>query len=192
MSMKVALDSLHPAPTLSSDNIYLRPATKSDYSVIKAYRQDPENCRYIRPAESDDETMKIVEQLSKPWQMEEGFWNGLVICSQADNTLLGEIVFRVEDWEHQRAEIGYRLSETAAGKGICTQAATLLLDYIIQELGFFKIVAKCDPRNIASYRVMEKLGFKREAFFKEHYLMGNEWTDQYDYGLMASDWLASA
>jgi RimJ/RimL family protein N-acetyltransferase len=35
---------------------------------------------------------------------------------------------------------------------------------------------------------MEKQGFKREAVFKEHYLLGDEWTDQYDYGLLASEW----
>lgn len=36
---------------------------------------------------------------------------------------------------------------------------------------------------------MEKLGFVREAFFKEHYRIGEEWTDQYDYGLMSTQWL---
>jgi len=189
MTMKIEYDSSHPAPTLSSGNIYLRPAKVSDFSVIKTYRQDPENCRYIRPAESDEDTMKIVEQLSKPWEMKSGHWNGLVICLQEDYTLVGEIVFRVEDWENSRAEIGYRLSETAAGKGICTQAATLLINYIISEFGFYKLVAKCDPRNISSFRVMEKLGFVREAFFKEHYRIGEEWTDQYDYGLMSTQWL---
>ncbi len=189
MTMKIEQDSSHPAPILSSGNIYLRPAKVSDFPVIKIYRQDPENCRYIRPAESDEETMKIVEQLSKPWQMKSGYWNGLVICLQEDDTLVGEIVFRIEDWENSRAEIGYRLSEAAAGKGICTQAATLLINYIIHEFGFYKLVAKCDPRNIASFRVMEKLGFVREAFFKEHYRIGEEWTDQYDYGLMSTQWL---
>lgn len=189
MTLKIELDSIHPAPTLSSQKIYLRPAKLSDYPIIKAYRQDPENCRYIRPAETDEETMSIVEQLSKPWEIKTGHWNGLVICLQADHSLVGEIVFRVEDWENSRAEIGYRLSEAAAGKGICTQAATLLINYIVKELGFYKLVAKCDPRNIASYRVMEKLGFNREAFFKEHFRIGDEWTDQYDYGLMSQQWL---
>ena len=189
MAMKIQLNEQHLAPALSTKNIYLRPATKADYSVIKVYRQDPENCRYIRPPESDEETMAIVEQLSKPWHLALGHWNGLVICLQEDDTLVGEVVFRIEDWDNQRAEIGYRLSNKAAGKGICTEAAKLLIDYLFNELGFFKVVAKCDPRNISSYRVMEKLGFQREAFFKDHYLIADEWTDQYDYGLLASSYL---
>ncbi|MGB1262547.1 MAG: GNAT family N-acetyltransferase [Cognaticolwellia sp.] len=187
--MNIELNSQHLAPNLASERIYLRPATVSDYPVIKKYRQDVENCRYIRPPESDSETLEIVQQLSKPWSLTLGHWNGFVICLQTDHTLVGEIVFRIEDWQNQRAEIGYRLSETAAGRGLCTEATTLLVDYLFKELGFFKLVAKCDPRNIASFRVMEKLGFQREAFFKQHYLMGDEWTDQVDYGLIVTDWL---
>jgi len=188
MAMKVALDSQQLAPTLSADKIYLRPATIADYAVIKVFRQAPENCRFIRPPERDEEVLNVVKQLAEPWQFSLGRWNGLVICLQADDSLVGEIVFRIDDWQHQRAEIGYRLSATATGRGICTAAAQLLIDYLFTELGFFKLVAKCDPRNIASYRVMEKLGFVREAFFKQHYLIAQQWTDQVDYGLLSTDW----
>ncbi|WP_339722386.1 GNAT family protein [uncultured Paraglaciecola sp.] len=173
---------------LTGRNIYLRIAKMSDFEAIKSYRQDPENCRYIRPPENDDETLRIVDGLCKSWRFTEGQWNGFVICLTGSDTAIGEIVFRVEDWHNQRAEIGYRISQTAAGRGVCTEALTLLVDLLFTDLGFFKLVAKCDPRNTGSYRVMEKLGFKREAFFKEHYLLGDEWTDQYDYGLLASEW----
>jgi RimJ/RimL family protein N-acetyltransferase len=186
--MNVELNSEHAAPTLNSTNIYLRPAKLSDYPLIKIYRQNIENCRYIRPPESDEEIYKIVEQLTKAWKFTPDHWNGLVICQQGDDKVVGEIVFKVEDWQNQRAEIGYRLSDTAAGKGVCTAAATLLIDYLFSHVGFFKLVAKCDPRNISSYRVMEKLGFKREAFFKDHYRIADEWTDQVDYGLISYDW----
>ena len=47
MAMKIELNEQHLAPALSSKSIYLRPATKADYPVIKVYRQDLENCRYI-------------------------------------------------------------------------------------------------------------------------------------------------
>lgn len=190
MTMKIALNAQQIAPNLSAKYIYLRAIGTSDFPAIKAYRQDPENCRYIRPAESDAKTMDIVEQLSQPWHFSVGHWNGLAICLQSDHSLVGEIAFRIEDWQNQRAELGYRLSGEVAGQGIGTEAANLLVDYLFQELGFFKLMARCDPRNAASFRIMEKLGFVREAFFKQHYLVGGEWTDQYDYGLLFNTWLA--
>ncbi|UUO25179.1 GNAT family N-acetyltransferase [Colwellia sp. M166] len=186
--MKISLNTGHAAPTLLASRIYLRPIIKTDYSAIKLYRQDAENCRYIRPAESDTKIMEIVEQLSQPWHLAIGRWNALAICLQDDNSLVGEIAFRIEDWDNQRGEIGYRLSAEVAGQGLCSEAANLLISYLFQTLGFFKLIARCDPRNIASFRIMEKLGFVREAFFKQHYLMGDEWADQYDYGLLASEW----
>lgn len=186
--MNFTLDSTITPPTLHNNHVCLRRTKLSDLDTIKQYRQDPENCRYIRPAESDEETRSLVKQLSQPWQMSTGVWNGYSICLVDDESVLGEIVFRIEDWQCQRAEIGYRLHPKAAGKGICTQAAKLLIEHLFTHLGFFKLVAKCDVRNTASFNVMEKLGFKREAYFKDHYLMGNEWTDQLDYGLLASQW----
>ena len=101
-----------------------------DFSSIKSYRQNIENCRYIQPPENDAKTMKIVEQLSKPWKFETGLWNGFVICLAGEDTVIGEIVFNIEDWDHQRAEIGYRISETVAGRGVCTEAVKLLINYL--------------------------------------------------------------
>jgi len=181
-------DQQIPAPHLTNDSVVLRPAQLSDFDAVKQYRQDLENCRYIRPPESDADTLAMVEKMSKPWQLSQGYWNGLVICLPENNTVIGEVAFNIEDWFHQRIEIGYRLNKSASGKGLCTQAVALLINYLCEEIGVHKIVAKCDPRNTASYKVMEKLGMQREAFFAEHYLLGNEWTDQYDYGLLAANW----
>ncbi|WP_435275973.1 GNAT family N-acetyltransferase [Psychrobium sp. nBUS_13] len=182
--MKINQATIHTPRVLSNDLITMRLATIDDLDNIRAYRGDPENCQYIAPVESLEETRELVEKLSQPWQFTTGYWNGLVVCKHNNNKVIGEIVFRVEDWDCQRAEIGYRMSPESAGKGICTMATSLLIDYLFEQFDFYKLVAKCDARNVASYRVMEKLGFKREAEFMEHYRMGDEWTDQYDYGLL--------
>lgn len=186
--MNIVLNGELTPPILKNKHIYLRMAKLSDVEAIRAYRQDANNCRYIRPPESNEVIFNLVEQLTKPWLFTLGRWNGFVICQAGDDNAIGEIVFNIEDWDCQRAEIGYRISNEMAGRGICTQAVSLLINYLFNELGFFKLVAKCDTRNIASYKVMEKLGFKREAYFKDHYLLGEEWTDQYDYGLLSSQY----
>lgn len=188
MIMNIKQDSEHLPPQLSNGIVCLRRGKISDYERIRAYREDLDNSQYIRPPESEQETYELVEKLTKPWQFTVNSWNGFVICKVDDDTPLGEMVFNVRDWECRRAEIGYRLSNDAAGQGICTQAAQLLIDYLLTNFDFVKLVARCDTRNVASYRVMEKLGFKREAHFKQHYLNGTLWIDQYDYGLLASEW----
>ncbi|MCW8875856.1 MAG: GNAT family N-acetyltransferase [Kangiellaceae bacterium] len=175
-------------PTIVGANILLRPCKASDYEAIRFYRQDEESCRFIRPPESDQRIKEIVEQHCSPWEMSEARWNGLVINFIGQEKVVGEIVFRIEEQEHSRAEIGYRISPECAGKGVCTEACRLLINYLFSELKFHKVVAKCDPENHASYRVMEKVGMQKEAYFKSHFKVGNRWTDQVDYGLLASDW----
>ena len=166
----------------------LRPCETEDFAAIKVYRQDPESCQYIRPPESDERIREIVAQHCEPWVLEEGRWNGTIIALLSDHTAIGEMHFRICDWQNQRAELGYRVNKSFAGRGIATEAARLLIDYLFNSIGLHKVIAQCDPRNISSYKVMEKLGMKREGYFKQHFLIGSEWTDQLDYGLLKSDW----
>ncbi|WP_196140403.1 GNAT family N-acetyltransferase [Aliikangiella sp. G2MR2-5] len=185
---KEAFGKEWPIPSLQGENLLLRPCCISDFDAIKAYRQDEASCQYIRPPESDEQIRTLVEQHCSPWELSEGRWNGLVVTEVENDKALGEIVFRIEDEVNLRAEIGYRIAPQAGGKGLATKGCRLLIDYLFAELGLFKVVAKCDPRNTASYRVMEKLGMVREAHFKKHFKIGERWTDQYDYGLLKEDW----
>ncbi len=186
--MKYSEDTTLTPPQITCADFYLRQGRLTDFLAMKRYRQDAENCRYIRLPETDEQVMEIVLQVIKPWQLSEGRWNGWVMCLTGDDTVVGEIVFNMESWQSQRAEIGYRLHKSAAGKGLCTQAAKILVNYLFEEIGVHKVVAKCDPRNQASSGVMEKLGMVKEAEYKQHYLVGDEWTDQADYGLLRQDW----
>ncbi len=188
--MKFELDQTLPIPRLQGDSIVLRPCIPDDFEAIKTYRQEPEGSRYIRPPESDEKIRTIVEQHCSPWKLEVERWNGLIISWNGESKAIGEMVFKIEDWDNQRAEIGYRVSTDCAGKGVCTQAVKLITAYLFEQIELHKIVAKCDPRNIASFKIMEKMGMEREGYFKEHYLNGDEWTDQLDYGLLRKDWIA--
>ena len=175
-------------PTIVGTNILLRPCKADDYDAIKVYRQDEQSCRFIRPPESDERIKEIVEHHCSPWELSEGRWNGLVISFVDQDKAIGEISYKIEELEHARAEIGYRVSPECAGKGVCTEACRLLINYLFTNLKLHKVVAKCDPENHASYRVMEKLGMQKEAHFKRHFKIGERWTDQIDYGILASDW----
>ncbi|TQV89610.1 GNAT family N-acetyltransferase [Aliikangiella coralliicola] len=184
--MKYEVDQVLPIPTLSGENICLRPCRHDDLEAIKAYRQDPENCRFIRPPESDQRIKEIVNHQSSHWQLSVGYWNVLMIC-QADK-VAGHVAFRIENWENWRGELGYRLNQKFSGQGLCTAAVRIVVNYLFSEFNLHKLIACCDPRNVASYRVMEKLGMKREGHFTQHFLNDGEWTDQYQYGLLHSEW----
>lgn len=186
--MKFQQGDLVNIPTLTDGKVTLRPCRPEDFDDILYYRHDRESCRYIRPPEPLERITKLVEQHCRPWQIEEGYWNGIIITLNGDDKALGEMNFRINDFENKRAELGYRVNPDFAGKGLATRAGQLLISHLFTEIGCHKVVARCDPRNIASSRVMEKLDMQKEGYFYSHFLIDGEWTDQVDYGILRSEW----
>jgi [ribosomal protein S5]-alanine N-acetyltransferase len=72
-----------------------------------------------------------------------------------------------------------------------TEAARAILGVAFRELNLHRVWATCHVRNHASYRVMEKLGMRREAHFRKNAFEKNEWRDSYLYAILAEEWLAS-
>ncbi len=176
-----------PIPRLTTERLILRPCLESDFDAINQYAQLPEVYRFIRPPDGDKPTHDMIASLVKDWAFEETKWQGLIINFGSDKAI-GELVFRVDDKNTKRVEIGYRLSPGYAGKGIVSEAIYTLIEYLFEQFDIHKLVARCDPRNVASYKIMEKMGMQKEAHFKSHYLNGDEMTDQLDYAILREEW----
>ena len=100
-------------------------------------------------------------------------------------TLLGFVA------SSRRAEVGYLLSRLAWGKGLVHEALCGLLTYGFKNLALRRVEADVDPRNERSVKVVERLGFVREGFLRERWLIGDEVSDTALYGLLAREWSAS-
>ncbi len=80
--------------------------------------------------------------------------------------MIGEISLIWRSVEDRQGEIGYIFNPDQHGRGYATEAANAMLRYGFEELGLHRIHARCDLRNSASWRVMERLGMRREAHFR--------------------------
>lgn len=92
------------------------------------------------------------------------------------------------DFTHRRAEVGYALGRAYWGHGYIQEALHALLDYAFGVLGLHRIEADVDPRNAASIRTLERLGFQREGYLRERWQVGGEILDGVFYGLLQPDW----
>lgn len=181
-------DETFEIPTIHTERLLLRPCRMDDFDAVNQYAQSPEVCRYIRPAEGDERVRKVVQSLSMGWRFGLDQWNGILITLPNDDKPIGDFVFKVDDMPSKRLEIGYRLSPKYAGLGFVSEVVREMLNHLFSQFDVHKVVARCDPRNVASYKIMEKLGMKREAYFKQHYMNGEQLTDQLDYGITAQQW----
>ena len=109
---------------------------------------------------------------------------------KATGEMIGDIFFMVLQEDARIARIGYSLSRAHWKKGYASEAVSRMLDYLFRDLFLHRVAADCDPENVASFRLLERLGFRREGHFIESFPLGeNRWGDEYYYGLLEREWL---
>lgn len=104
---------------------------------------------------------KIKRYSEYPWENE---WEGIIIHN-ASQTIMGDMGFRRKDGDQDQLELGYSIAPTYQGNGYATEMAKAMVKWGLKQQEIKKIVASCDPSNIASVRVLEKAGLKQ---IKEH------------------------
>ncbi|MGM7636370.1 GNAT family N-acetyltransferase [Bacillus sp. Hm123] len=103
------------------------------------------------------------------------------------NILIGHIAFHKYFGNHTY-EIGWVFNPSFQRRGYAPEAAKGVLEYGFNKLNLHRIVATCQPENIPSYQVMEKIGMRREGFFKKCIPDGNDWWDEYYYAILKEEW----
>lgn len=92
------------------------------------------------------------------------------------------------DSENRQVELGYTLHKDFRGMGYATEALSAIIDHLIFDLKKHRITASIDPRNIKSINLIERLGFRKEAHFKQSLFFHGEWVDDLIYAMLAEEW----
>ncbi|MGH7748463.1 MAG: GNAT family N-acetyltransferase, partial [Candidatus Dormibacteria bacterium] len=113
----------------------------------------------------------------------------VAVLAKPSQAFIGHLVFH--PWFGARTqEIGWVIAREDQGRGYATEAATSLLAYAFECLGRHRVIATGQPQNPASWRVMEKLGMRREAHFRQCLLRpSGEWWDEYVYALLRDEYV---
>lgn len=109
-----------------------------------------------------------------------------------EGRLVGEFVLFLRSVEHRGGEVGYVLHPDFWNRGLATEGAGALVDLAFTVLGLRRVIARLDARNVASARVLERLGLRREAHLVQNEWFKGEWGDELDYAVLASEWPTGA
>lgn len=176
--------------SLQTKRLLLRPLGEADAPGLFAMFSDPKVMRYwsTPPWISIDEAHAMVTRDQKAMAAGEYVRFGL---EQVDTgTLIGTCTLFSISATCRRAEVGYSLAHSAWGHGYMDEALRALLDYGFSEMNLNRVEADIDPRNNASARSLERLGFTREGFLRERWIVDGEVSDTALYGLLLRDWVA--
>ncbi|MGH2617335.1 MAG: GNAT family N-acetyltransferase [Thermomicrobiales bacterium] len=168
---------------IETDRLRIRRFARDDWQAVHAYTADAGVMTY-RPegVMTEEQTRQFVaEQMGEDAQ-------SFAVDLLAEDRLIGHMDFH--PWFGPRTyEIGWCLNPRFHGQGYATEAAAALLRYGFETLRLHRIIATCQPENVPSWRVMEKLGMRREAHFRKAHLRDETtWWDEYFYALLAEEW----
>lgn len=171
---------------LESNRIKLSLFDESDLSLFIEMSTCPQLMKHIYKPFTVEEAKAAFYDKSKPWTFACDQWLCFGIADISTGEKLGNIGLKIVNSEQKVAEIGFMLKVVAQGKGIASEALKLLINYAFCDVTINKLVAYCSTDNIASYRLLEKVGFIREACLKNNTTINNMPVDDYAYGLYTS------
>lgn len=182
-------DLLCAVPVLESPRLQLRTITRGDLDRIYALYSDPRSMRYWSfPAWTELQQARDWFQRQQDFCTQEEVWPWAVVRRE-DDRLIGLFTLFAVNRLQRRAEFGYLLDSAQWGHGYAQEAARLVLAYAFDALELARVEADIDPRNIASCRLVERLGFQREGLLRERWHVAGETTDTAFYGLLAREFL---
>lgn len=169
--------------------ITLRPAVPADAVLLEAWRREP-SARQFQPLQ--DLTLAQLradiagQRMAQLFRGEGEKFQWVILVSGRP---AGWLTLVIGHWEHGLAEIGYTLSTPYLGQGLMFRALDLLLADLFARTVLVRIEARCAIENVASFRVLERLGFQREGRMRSYFRLGDRRHDNYLYALLREDYL---
>ncbi|MFB7249199.1 GNAT family N-acetyltransferase [Microbacterium sp. NPDC056234] len=175
----------------------IRRASPDDLDAIWAYRRLTEVNNWLGGGSGSLDSFR--ERLQDPDRLSTLFAIALLPRGDGDAPIIGDIMVRIGDGWSQRevadqaagveAELGWALAPEFTGRGYATEAVRAAIDVCFGRLGLRRVHAGCFAANEPSWRLMERLGMRREEFSRKTALhRSGEWMDGMNYGILAEEW----
>lgn len=183
---------LYPDYPLRTERLVLRPFTRGDVDAVFAYRRREDVARYLFDVElSRDECALAVQQRISQVALEaEGDKIILAVELTRNGALIGEVSLIWRSVDARQAEAGWIFDPDYQRQGYATEAANAMLDLAFGPGDIHRVSARCDVRNESSWRLMERLGMRREAHFREHAIFKSRWDEEFIYAILWQEWQA--
>lgn len=174
------------AQVLKTENFVIRAFERKDLELFAQYRSQERVAKYQSWTDfTYQDAIELFKRMDYSTFGTEGNWYQLAIIAKKTNELVGDLAVHFIDQD--QVEIGFTVSPQHQGKLVATEAVSGFLGYVFEELNKHRVVATTDVKNTASYRLLEKLGFRREGHFIQNIFFKGAWGDEYQYALLRSE-----
>jgi RimJ/RimL family protein N-acetyltransferase len=171
-----------------TERLVIRRYTHADIPDVLGFASHPSVARIISGniQVTEEEVKRYIDLQNSYQSFEKDKVFELAIERKEDGKVIGLLGLIRQD--RGQAEMGWALGVAHRGRGYATEAARALMDYGFNSLGLHRIHADTSTDNVASWRVMERLGMRREGLLRGAVYEEGKWVDRYVYGMFADEW----
>lgn len=180
--------SAHFTP-METTRLLLRTFRDEDLRAFLAYRNDPEVARYQSwDHTSEREARALIHEAQQTLPGVPGDAMQVAIALKSTGELIGDVFFLVWATDARQGEIGYTLARSFQRQGYATEAVGAFLGHAFHAFNLHRVTAVVDVENRPSIRLLERLGMRREAHFRENVWFKGKWSDEYLYAILRAEW----
>jgi RimJ/RimL family protein N-acetyltransferase len=163
-----------------------------DFDAVFAMQSRPDVARYLYwDARSEDQVRTALEKkMAGTAIRSEGDALFLAVVLRSTDELVGDVVLQWVSREHSTGEIGFIVHPDHQGHGYATESVRVLLRLAFEDLQLHRVIGCAEARNVASARVLEKLGMRKEAHMVENEYVKGEWQSELVYAMLNREWRA--
>lgn len=182
---------LRPAYPIKTPRLVLRPFRPDDLDALHKIqsREDVVQYLYETPRTLAESQATLDRYMATTALEAEG--DALRLAVTVEGEVIGHVMLQWLSEVHRGGEVGFVLHPDHHGRGYATEAAREMLRLGFEGLDLHRIIGRLDAANIASGRVLEKLGMRKEAHFRQNEMVKGRWADEAVYAMLAEEWHVS-
>ena len=175
---------------LKTERLLLRDFEPDDWQALHDVESRVEVARYqsFEPRTVAESRAYVIQASEEALRDPRGTYD-LAVMVVSEDRLIGRCGLGITDATLGEGMLWYTMHPAYWGRGYATEAARAVVDFGFRELRLHRIWADCDPANVASGRVLEKLGMRREGHLRENAWIKGAWVDSLIYALLDREWI---
>lgn len=176
---------------LMTERLVLREFTEADWPALHAIESRPEVARYqsFEPRTPEESRAYVLAAAADANTAPRTTYD-LAVTVREGGLLIGRCGLGLGAENIAEAMLWYTLHPEQWGHGYGAEAARAMVDFAFRELRLHRVCADCDPGNVGSWRVLEKIGMRREGHLRENTWFKGAWADSFIYAVLDREWMA--
>ena len=175
------------ARLFETERLSVREFVAADIEPFSSYRALPAVAAFQSwSGYSHQDGLSLLERMQGVSFASVGHWFQVALVERATERLVGDLALHFID--DQQVEMGFTVDPKFQRQGYATEAVAGCLTYLFEQLQKHRVRATTDVDNQACWRLLARVGFRREAHFVDNIWFKGAWGSEYLYAMLANEW----